>query len=55
MIKIQDPIDPVNSEGDSERKEWAVGGSVEMLEISVFKKKEIFFFKRKHKQGVIIE
>lgn len=35
LIKIPDPDDPVNLAGASERKEWAVGHSVETLEISL--------------------
>ena len=64
LIKIPDPDDPVNLAGASERKEWAVGHSVETLEISlcvcvcvcVFKGVFlVIFFKRKHKPRVIIE
>ena len=69
LIKIPEPDDPVNLAGASERKEWAVGHSVETLEISVCVCVcmcvcvcvclkvffWLFFFKRKHKPRVIIE
>lgn len=62
MIKIPDPDDPVNLAGGSERKDRAVGHSVEMLEISVcvcvlkggFCFVLFLFFKRKHKHVVIV-